>query len=190
MAKGGNDVKKEIAILLAVFALFMSFAGCDTMAPSNNEETLATESTVESIPAAPERQNVIKAWVGEFDEEILKNTIREYQEHGEPFVAVENSRMSCVTYDTGFEVARCGVVRLSKVDDTDMNVELTGYIDLFVETESNGTQIKIYTGLTNSSSLREYPLWSYLVRVTAVDGTKHYYYFRVDYEKVTAEMIG
>ena len=91
---------------------------------------------------------------------------------------------NCPSFETDFGVSSCSVSRLSQTDDTDIEVELYGYIDLFVETTCDCRTVTIpidwwYTGM--DSWVNDYLVWSYLVRAIDTNGSSHYYYFRVDY---------
>ena len=126
--------------------------------------------------------NVMKAWSGEFSEGELKSAIKKYQRN---YANIElNNGTSDVSFETDFEVSSCSVARLSTVDDSDIDVELNGYIDTYIETKYEGSTVTIpvdWWCQTKDSWVNDYLIWSYLVRVKDTYGNSSYYYFRVDY---------
>ena len=126
--------------------------------------------------------NVMKAWSGEFSEGELKSAIKKYQRN---YANIElNNGTSDVSFETDFEVSSCSVTRLSTVDDSDIDVELNGYIDTYIETKYEGSTVTIpvdWWCQTKDSWVNDYLIWSYLVRVKDTYGNSSYYYFRVDY---------
>lgn len=154
-------MKKVIAFILT-FTILVLLVGCQENHPENT---------------------VLKAWSGEFSEEKLISAINEYQSNYTNIV-LEKGGASSISFETDFEVSWCSVSRLSRTDDTDIEVELHSYIDLIVETHCDDRTVTIpvdwwYTG--PDSWVNDYVVWSYLVRVTDSNGSNHYYYFRVDY---------
>ena len=155
-------MKKLIALVLALVCM-LGLVGCQENQPENTD--------------------VLKAWSGEFSEEKLKSTINVYQRNYKNIV-LEKGDTSSISFETDFEVSSCSVSRLSRVDDTDIEVELNSYIDLFIETNCDGRTVTIpinwwYVG--DDSWVNDYFIWSYLVRVKDTNDGIHYYYFRVDY---------
>ncbi|MBQ7379707.1 MAG: hypothetical protein IJW70_08565 [Clostridia bacterium] len=166
-------MKKLIAFALT-FILLVLLMGCQEN-PSQNTET--SSDATNKIP------NVMQAWSGEFSEEELKSTINEYQKSYTNIVLEEGSASS-VSFETDFDASSCSVIRLSRTDATDIEIELNGYIDLFVETNCDGRTVTIpidWWYAREDSWINDYLVWSYLVRVKDVNGNSHYYYFRVDY---------
>lgn len=156
-------MKRLIAFVLA-FTILMLLVGCQDTQSQN-------------------KPNVMKAWSGEFSDETLKSAIKEYQ-NNYANVVLKKGGASSVSFETDFEISSCSVSRLSITDDTDLDVELNGYIDLYIATNRNGRTVTIpidwwYTG--SDSWVNDYLIWSYLIHVKDVDGNSHYYYFRVDY---------
>mgnify|MGYP003304115541 CR=1 FL=1 len=166
-------MKRFIALVLT-FTIFILLVGCQETQTSNTEtSSIATNKT----------PTVMKAWSGEFSEEELKSAITEYQSNYTKIVLDHGSNAS-VSFETDFEVSSCSVSRLSRVDDTDIEVELHSYIDLFIKTNCDGRTVTIpinwwYVG--DDSWVNDYFIWSYLVCVKDTNGNDHYYYFRVDY---------
>jgi hypothetical protein len=155
-------MKKLIAFVLT-FAILVLLAGCQEAKPQNT--------------------NVLKAWSGEFSEEKLKSAINEYQGNYANIV-LEKGDVSTVSFETDFKATSCSVIRLSPTDDTNTEVELNGYIDLFLETHCDGTTVTVpihWWYAENDSWVNDYLVWSYLVRVKDAFGANHYYYFRIDY---------
>ena len=131
------------------------------------------------------KSEILKAWTGDFSEETLTKTIKKYKRNYQPIVAEGEDTISEVSFETDFEVSSCSVSRLSTVDDSDINVERKGYIDLYIPAKCEGKKITISTQWwyrENDTWVKDYPIWSYLVRVEDAEGTAHYYYFRVNYE--------
>lgn len=119
---------------------------------------------------------------GDFSDAELADAIRLYQTTYPTIVVDSTKRLSEVAFDMGTEVSHCKVARLSHVDDSDIEEELHGYIDLAVFTRCEGTQIFVsvdwwYYSSSNANS----PLWSYLLSVEDAEGNSHWCYFRVDY---------
>ena len=165
-------MKKLIALVLALVCM-LGLVGCQENQPENTDQS---NSTTLSSPA-------LKAWSGEFSEEKLKSTINVYQSNYKNIV-LEKGNTSSISFETDFEVSSCSVSRLSRVDDSDIEVELHSYIDLFIETNCDGRTVTIpinwwYVG--DDSWVNDYFIWSYLVRVKDTNDSIHYYYFRVDY---------
>ena len=166
-------MKKLIAVVL-VFVALISLVGCQKTQTHSSE--VFSNSTNEIL-------NVMKAWEGEFSERKLKSAINEYQKNYTNIVLKKDSASS-VSFETNFEVASCSVSRLSSIDDTDSEIELHSYIDLYLETNCDGRKVTVpidwwYT--RNDSWVNDYLVWSYLVRVKDINGSIYYYYFRVDY---------
>lgn len=166
-------VKKLISLVLSIATLIL-LVGCHETPPKNQEAS--SNFTSKSM-------NVLKAWSGDFSEEKLKSAINEYQSNYTNIV-LEKDNTSSVSFETDFEVSSCSMGRLSRTDDTDIEVELNSYIDLFLETNYDGRTVTIpldwwYTG--EDSWVNDYLVWSYLVHVKDANGSNHYYYFRVDY---------
>ena len=166
-------MKKLIALVLALICV-LGLVGCQETQPENTDKH--SNTTTKSPP-------VLKAWSGEFSEEELRSTINEYQSNYTSIVLEEGSAPS-VSFETDFEASSCSVIRLSRTDATDIEIELNGYIDLFIEANCDGRTVTIpidwwYTG--NDSWVNDYFVWSYLVHVKDTNGSNHYYYFRVDY---------
>ena len=165
-------MKKLIALVLALVCM-LGLVGCQENQPENTDQSNST------TPSSP----VLKAWSGEFSEEKLKSTINAYQSNYKN-VVLEKGNTSRISFETDFEVLSCSVSRLSRVDDTDIEVELHSYIDLIIETNREDRTVTIpinwwYT--RNDSWVNDYFIWSYLVCVKDTNGSDHYYYFRVDY---------
>lgn len=155
---------KKLIVLVFTFAILILLVGCQN---TTNQST----------------DTVLKAWSGEFSEKELKLAIKEYQNNYINIV-LEKDSASSVSFETDFEVSSCSVSRLSRIDDTDIDVELNSYIDLFVETGCDGRIVTVpidWWYANGDSWVNDYLLWSYLVRVKDVNGNSYYYYFRVDY---------
>ena len=155
-------MKKLIALVLALVCM-LGLVGCQENQPENTD--------------------VLKAWSGEFSEEKLKSTINVYQSNYKNIV-LEKGNTSSISFETDFEVSSCSVSRLSRVDDTDIEVELHSSIYLFIEPNCDGRTVTIpinwwYVG--DDSWVNDYFIWSYLVCVKDTNDSIHYYYFRVDY---------
>ena len=157
---------------LLIVALLLT--GCKDVAPDSTEPPETTETK-------PKPQ-ILSAWTGEFSKEKLEQAIKEYQQNYTPIVS-DGANVPAVSFEPGFDIAEFTVSRLSKVDDRDINVEMKGYIDLYIDKKCDGKKITIATdwwyGL--GSNTKAYPVWSYLVPVKDTAGEVHYYYFRVQY---------
>ena len=166
-------MKRFIALVLT-FTIFILLVGCqEAQTPNTKTSSIATNKT----------SNVMKAWSGEFSEEELKTAITEYQSNYTNIV-LEHGSAASVSFETDFEVSSCSVSRLSRTDDTDIEIELQSYIDLFIETKCNGLMVTIpidWWHAEGDSWVNDYLVWSYLVRAIDTNGISHYYYFRVDY---------
>ena len=164
--------KYRIFALILVIVLLLT--GCKGVAPDSTEPPETTEPK-------PKPQ-ILSAWTGEFSKEKLEQAIKGYQQNYTPIVS-DGANVSAVSFEPGFDIAEFTVSRLSKVDDRDINVEMKGYIDLYIDKKCDGKKITIATdwwyGL--GSNTKAYPVWSYLVYVKDTAGEVHYYYFRVKY---------
>ncbi len=154
------------------------------------------------VPDSRLGTSLLKGWTGDFSVELYENTINNYKKtcKNNPFDA------NIFSFESEVEVAEASVVYLSTVDDSDINNELKGYIDLYVPITSEDRTIKIDIGclarggavkvLTPEGSMipiapdslvngckqeLDDKVWSYLVRVLGTDDIERYYYFRVDY---------
>ncbi len=132
------------------------------------------------------KEHILKAWSGEFSEEALISTIEEYRSNYQPVGSADKS--VSVTIETDFDISSYTVSRISKVDDSNIEVELHGYIDLIIDTERNGRQITFKTDWWHRAGekTKKYTIWSYLVLIRDTEGEDHYYYFRTDYSSGTA----
>lgn len=181
---------KKIIALFLTFTILVLFVGCKEIQSQNtgtSPDAATNENQLQNVEKSSNSTtkilNLEKAWSGEFSEEKLISAINEYK-NNYTNVVLEQGGASSISFETDFEVSSCSVIRLSRIDDTDIEVELNGYIDLFLETGCDGRIITIpvdwwYTG--GSSWVNNYFVWSYLVRVKDANGSEHYYYFRVDY---------
>ena len=133
--------------------------------------------------------NVLYAWSGEYTPENWKGAIAVYRADYTPFVFETEAQAESVTIETDFEVESCSVPLLSPVNDHDATIELERYIDLAVETACDGNRVTISTAwwCSDGGFARDYPVWSYLVRVRDREGEEHYYYFRADYSALAKE---
>ena len=159
---------KRLTALILTFVILILSVGC--------QETPNAKAFSFPITA-------LKAWSGEFSEEELRSAISEYQSNYKN-VALVKSNISCVSFETEFDVSSCSVGRVSRVDDTDVETELKGYIDCHIPTNCDGKTVTVsvdwwYSG--EDSWVNDHLVWSYLVCVKDTDGNSHYYYFRVDY---------
>lgn len=162
-------MKKLIAFALAVISM-LSLVACKEV-PTDNS-TVPTDVT-------SQKENVLKAWTGDFSEEKLIKAINEYQNHYDTIVCDDVS-LKDVSFEVDFEVAACSVTRLSSVDKDNIEAELHSYIDLALQTVCNGKEITVPIDWWHSGNKTE-PVWSYLVCARDAEGAKHYYYFRTDY---------
>ena len=162
-------MKKLISFILAVVCL-LSTAGCSAHNPNK------------------EKNKILKAWTGEFSEKALESAIKEYWKNYSNIVFNDAGEAASISFEVDFEVASCRVTRLSSVNDNDINVELNGFIDLLIKTDCSAKKVMIQTDwwLAEDGWTREYPVWSYLVRLEDADGNVHYYYFRTDYSALAA----
>ena len=159
---------KRLTALILTFVILILSVGC--------QETPNAKAYSFPITA-------LKAWSGEFSEEELRSAISEYQSNYKNVAWVKGS-ISCVSFETEFDVSSCSVVRVSRVDDTDVETELKGYIDYKIVPNYDGKTVTVpvdwwYSG--ENSRVNDDPVWSYLVCAKDTDGNSHYYYFRVDY---------
>ena len=180
-------MKKLIASVLMI-ALLASLVGCkggeEEREPQNTKASSeTTEIITETDFDATPRPNLLKAWSGGFTEEKLKSTITKYQTTCTNFVVKKGSGSS-VSFDTDFDVSWGSVSLLSPVDDSRIETELDGYIDLYVSVVCTDRTVTVpidwwYRDMDSWTT--SYKVWSYLVCLRDTDGNKHYYYFRVDY---------
>lgn len=168
--------KNYFRIICALLALCLLLPGCVGGETGDDSQSDTGEVT--------SKGHILKAWDGEFSEEALKSTIAEYQSNYGP---VENT--DAVTIETDFDISSYIVSRISKVDDSHIEVELNGYIDLIIDTERDGRQITVKTDWwhTAGEKTKKYTVWSYLVLVRDTEGGEHYYYFRTDYSSGTVK---
>ncbi len=161
--------KNYFRIICAILAVCLLFPGC---------------TDTDGITS---KEHILKAWSGEFSEEALISTIEEYRSNYQPVECSDES--VSVTIETDFDISSYTVSRISKVDDSDIEVELNGYIDLIIDTERDGRQITVKTDWWHRASekTKKYTIWSYLVLVRDTEGGEHYYYFRTDYSSKTAK---
>ena len=166
--------KKYFRIICAFLVLCLLFSGC-TAEGGGDGQTVAGEGA--------NRENILKAWDGEFSEDVLKDAIAEYRSNYQPVVGALP-----VTIEADFDIESYTVSRISKVDDSDVEVELNGYIDLIIDTARDGRRITVNTDWWQwaGEKTQRYTVWSYLVLVRDTEGGEHYYYFRVDYSSETA----
>ena len=159
-------MKKCAAFVLAVVCL-LSMVGCNEHNP---------------------KSKILNAWTGESSEAKIKDTIKEYRKNYSNIVFNDVDEAKSVSFEVDFEVASCRVTRLSRVMDNDINVELNGFIDFRVKTDCSAKKVTIHTDwwLAVDDWTREYPVWSYLVRLEDTSGNIHYYYFRTDYTALAA----
>ena len=126
--------------------------------------------------------NILEIGSGELSEEKLKQVITEYRDNYTNIVP-EKGSSSVVSFETDFEAVSCSVSRLSPVDDTDITVELNGYIDLYVGANCSGTTVTVPIDWWYRDNAKNDTVWSYLVNVKDTGGNLHWYYFRVDYSQ-------
>lgn len=130
-------------------------------------------------------ETILEAWEGEFDEEKLKSAIAEYEKNCTAYVSTEAEADVPFFLTLNYEPKSAKVVRISSVDVTDADHELTSYLDMRPETACLGQTVAVDISWWYSehelSWTRDYTLWSYLLRVKDTDGGEHYYYFRVSY---------
>ncbi|MBR2907566.1 MAG: hypothetical protein IKC26_05915 [Clostridia bacterium] len=192
-------MKKLITmVVLLIFILLLTSCngsdlnGSDT---SQGAETTQGSAYTTGSYSAETNSSVLKAWTGEFSEDKLKAAINEYQSSYHNIVFAGNGEGAHIeavdiSFETDFEVSLCSVSRLAPVDDTDINVELNGYIDLALIPDCDGKRVTVDAGWWHGDDdwVQSYPVWSYLVRLTDADDTVHYYYFRVDYSTLGAAL--
>ena len=174
-------MKKRFVFILAL-AVVLLLVGCND-SPANEERTPSTTSTTSNTYAFTRiSDNVLKIgeWTG-FSEDELKAAINTYQGQYSAFAFINADEAESITFETDFDAVGCMVARLSKTDDTDISVELNGYIDLYLETTCEDNRVTIPVNWWSQNEINYSPVWSYLVRVSDSDGVDHYYYFRTDY---------
>lgn len=182
-------MKKLIALVL-IFSIQVLLVGCQESQSQNTETTpdttsKVTETTLDTTP----RPNLLKAWSGGFTNEKLKSTITKYQTTCTNFVVKKGSGSS-VSFDTDFDVSWGSVSHLSPVDDSRIETELNGYIDLYVSVVCTDRKVTVpidwwYRDMDSWTT--SYKVWSYLVCVRDTNDNVHYYYFRVDYSDYAQE---
>ena len=173
------EIEKEKNVKIETDTQRMSESDSDT----ESKELLEEEGISDKNAQAIGENELLKAWTGDFTEEKLKAAIEEYQTNYTTVSLSAPSRTACVSFETDFDVASCGVIRLSPTDENDISVELDGYIDLTLETKREGNKVTIATGwwYRDDSWANDYPVWSYLVLLKDINGVTYYYYFRIDY---------
>lgn len=165
-------MKKLIALMLASI-LLLSLAGCGHPEEAEPGDDRPGET-------------ILKAWTGEYSKNKREEAIREYQRNYSNIVFEDAEDAATVTFEVEHDVASCYVSMVAPVSQSDMEVEVDGYIDLFVKTEYQDNKVTIHTGWGLEESR---PVWSYLVCVKDTEGAAHYYYFRVDYTMAQASML-
>ena len=166
-------MKKLIALIL-IGAVLATLVGC---------QKNASETTEPPPDVTNKISGVMKAWSGEFSKEKLTSVINTYRRNYAN-VFLEKDGASSFSFETEFDVASCLVSCISPTDNADIDVELHGYIDLFLDTRYEGKTVTIpldWWYRDSGSWIHEYLVWSYLVRLEDANGNRHYYYFRVDY---------
>lgn len=130
-----------------------------------------------------EAKSILNAWSGELTVEKLKRAIKQYSKNYTNIVLDKNTDFT-VSFETDFEIVDCSVIRVSAVDENDIDFELDeGGFNFSLEASFNNKTVK--TSILNfDSSMEKYPVVSYVVCVNDVNGIKHYYYFRVDYSNL------
>lgn len=124
------------------------------------------------------KNSIMKAWDGEYSHDKYVETIQEYKKSYTPIIAGGKESVPNVSIKTDFEIKRYRISPISKVDDTNENVELKSCIDLAVEAEIDGNTLNIpITALRNE----RHKLWSFFVTLYDENDVSHCYYFRVDY---------
>ena len=124
--------------------------------------------------------NVLYGWHGEFSDDAYKATIANYQENYAHIAINSVDPGTSISFKTDFIPTYAFVSLISPVDDCDPNIELSLYIELFVETEINENKVIVYTDWWNPEENKS-SVWAYLVHVKDYEGVVHYYYFRTDY---------
>ena len=188
-------------MLFALVAVLLLSAGCkatestkvatEAPHPETNAATEPSRPETETIaatePAGTDQtqktDRVLPAWTGAFTEENLRTAIESYAETYIPYAPSDGGPVTTVTFDTEYSFVSGSVSRLSKVNDENIETELTGYIDTSPTVTVTGNSVTVHTGFwyTSSSWVSEWPVWSYLVRLIDAEGAEHYYYFRVEY---------
>lgn len=130
-------------------------------------------------------ETILEAWEGEFDEEKLKAAIAEYEKSCSAYVLTEAQADVPFFLTLNYEPKSAKVVRLAPADPKDPGFELKTYIDMTISPTciANNVAVPVAWWYSDSDTwVGDYPLWSYLLRVTDADGGEHYYYFRVSYK--------
>lgn len=135
-------------------------------------------------------ENVLKAWSGSFSEEKHKEVILDYRENYTPVTFSNIGDNKSVTFEIDFEAVSGHACSIAHVDDSDINIELTSYIDSIIVAEISGNKVTMDLGWWyDESRVQNHPVWSYLVCLKDTEGNNHYYYFRVDYSAQTFEEL-
>ena len=164
----------------------MASAGIGAFRTETESTDTPADTSDNTAPAANGSITAHKAWSGEFSEEKLRTAINEYKSECNTLV-LENDSISTVSFKVDHSAKSCSVVRLSPVDDSNIELELSTYIDTFLETKCEGDTVSIpvdWWCRDNGGVTKDRYVWSYLVRVQDADGGEHYYYFRVDYSGI------
>lgn len=180
-------MKGKIAIICLVLLCVFLIVGCES---ENNDEELAVQThgitddvTVidDSIFSQSHNANVIKVMDGEFSEDKYIYALTEYQKNYAP-IDYQTLADGRVVIELDFEATSCYVAFTSRVDEENTDIERQSYIALAVDTEIERNKVAIDTSWwTMGGWEKNYPLWSYLVRINDEKGIAHYYYFRTDY---------
>ena len=135
-------------------------------------------------------ENVRKAWSGEYSKEKYKEVILDYRENCAPVTFSNIGDNKSVTFEIDFEAVSGHACSISRVDDSDINIELTSYIDSIIVAEISGNKVTMELGWWYDDSwVNNHPVWSYLVSLKDTEENWHYYYFRVDYSAQTFEEL-
>ena len=135
-----------------------------------------------------EQKHVFKAWTGKLTNGTLRYAIKEYQKNYKNIVLEENTDFT-VSFETDFEISDCSVLRVSCVDESNIEFEISeGAVNFSLDATFDGRTVKV--PLLGVSSMGREFVWSYVVCVKDVDGIEYCYYFRVDYSAVNKNSMG
>lgn len=154
----------------------------------NSENSENNHNSDEDYEDTTDHLYVFEICEGEFSQDKLINTIKEFQNHGTPFSVKKGEDIS---FEINAEVSNVIVQGVARVEGNDINAELDGgiyllvYSDYVYAADSGKTVVTADAEWWYDSNDRtkDNNLWSYVIHTAFADGTEHYFYLRAEFEK-------
>ena len=193
---------KRLIVWLLIVMLMLLVTACDMHQITEKEKLPPSVDTPEKDIQENPGENkefqwqvsltekyILKGWDGAYDRERCKETILAYQESKEPFSFSQSPDYPYATFGVDYEPKSACVLSVSHIADTPEE-EWNNCLDTATSVRIDGNLLTVSTGWWYGSSgwVREFPIWAYTIEVTDVDGGTHYYYFRLDYSKNSADI--